>query len=159
MEKEKNGEVNVNKLLELCSDFEANRDSLLGIYACGTNNGGYYVVGEAWKFVEGFYNILERGLRPDAEQHIQRVAQAIVAGVQKLISRDTPSAHAFVDAISSNDEDEEDDELDLSSAQCMNCADLVECLTKSFANIGIDVDIKIKRDRRKFLVGGSDIAS
>lgn len=159
MEKEKKGEVNANKLLELCSDFEANRDSLLGIYACGTNNGGYYVVGEAWKFVEGFYNILENGLRQDAELHLHSVASAIVAGIQKLISHDSPSAHAFVDAISSSDEDEEEDEFDLSSAQCMNCKDLVSCLTQSFAKIGIDVDIKVKNDRRKFLVGGSDVAS
>lgn len=46
------GEENVKKLSDLCEEFAADRDSLLGIYACGKSNGGYYVVGEAWKFIE-----------------------------------------------------------------------------------------------------------
>lgn len=153
------GEENVKKLSDLCEEFAADRDSLLGIYACGKSNGGYYFVGEPWKFVEGFYNILERGLHPEAEEHIQSVAISIVAGIQKLISKNSQSAHAFVDAISSDSYEDEEDELDLGSARCMSCKELVTCLTKSFADIGIDVDIKVKRDRRKFLVGGSDVAS
>jgi len=160
MGKGDNGEANVNKLLELCNEFAADRDSLLGIYACGDNNGGYYVVGEPWKFVEGFYNILERGLQPDAEVHTERVASSIISGIRKLISTGSPAAHAFVDAISADDDDEdEEDELDMSSAQCMSCEELVSSLTKSLADVGIDVEIKVKRDRRRFLVGGSDVAS
>ena len=160
MGKGNDGEANVNKLLELCNEFSADKDSLLGIYACGDNNGGYYVVGEPSKFVEGFYNILERGLQPDADVHTQRVASSIISGIRKLISTGSPAAHAFVDAISyCDDDDEEEDELDLSSAQCMSCKDLVANVTKSFADVGIDVEIKVKRDRRRFLVGGSDLAS
>ena len=159
MKKDNDGVVNANMLLDLCDKFEEAGDSLLGIYACGSNNGGYYVVGEPWKFVEGFYNILERGLHPEAEEHIQSVANSIVAGIQKLIRKNSQSAHAFVDAISSDSYEDEEDELDLGSARCMSCKELVTCLTKSFADIGIDVDIKVKRDRRKFLVGGSDVAS
>lgn len=160
MSKVNDGEVNVNKLRELCNEFAANRDSLLGIYACGKNNGGYYVVGEAWKFIEAFYNILERGLQPDAEEHIQHVALSIVEGIKKLIRTNSQSANTFVESISPEDVvDDDEDELDLSSAQCMNCKDLVACIKKSFANIGIDVDIKVKNDRRKFIIGGSDVAS
>lgn len=159
MSKKRDGEENANKVLQLCNEFEKDHDSLLGIYACGENNGGYYMVGEPWKFVEGFYNILERGLHPEAEEPIQSVANSIVAGIQKLISKNSQSAHAFVDAISSDSYEDEEDELDLGSARCMSCKELVTCLTKSFADIGIDVDIKVKRDRRKFLVGGSDVAS
>lgn len=153
-------EENVKKLSDLCEEFAADRDSLLGIYACGKSNGGYYVVGEAWKFIEAFYNILERGLNPDAEEHIQRVAFSIVDGIKKLIRTNSQSANTFVEAISPEDVvDDDEDELDLSSAQCMNCKELVACIKKSFANIGIDVDIKVKNDRRKFVIGGSDVAS
>lgn len=160
MSKTNDGKVNANKLLELCNEFAADRDSLLGIYACGENNGGYYVVGDAWKFIEAFYNILERGLNPDADEHVQHVAFSIVEGIKKLIRTNSQSANTFVEAISQEDVvDDDEDELDLSSAQCMNCKDLVACIKKSFANIGVDIDIKVNNDRRKFVIGGSDVAS
>lgn len=160
MKKDNDGVVNANMLLDLCDKFEEAGDSLLGIYACGSNNGGYYVIGEPWKFVEGFYNILERGLSEDAELSVQKVAESLITGIRKLLASDSESAHTFVDIISTGDGEESEEEVfDLNDNRCLGCPKVIECIKNTLSSIGIDVEIKVKNDRRKFLVGGSDVAS
>lgn len=159
MSKKRDGEENAQKVLQLCNDFEKDHDSLLGIYACGENNGGYYMVGEPWKFAEGFYYILERGLSDDAELSVQKVAESLITGIRKLLISDSESAHVFVDAVLEDDVDTEEESLDLNDNRCLGCPKVIECIKNTLSSIGIDVEIKVKNDRRKFLVGGSDVAS
>ena len=160
MPKKRDGEENANKVLQLCNDFEKDRDSLLAIYACGDNNGGYYMVGEPWKFSEGFYFILERGLSEDAELSIQKVAESLITGIRKLLASDSESARTFVDIISDDTDGEpEEERLDLNDGRCLDCPRIIECIKNTLSSAGIDVEIKVKNDRRKFLIGGSDVAS
>lgn len=108
------------KLDKVCGEFENAQGTVLSFFALGEDFGGNIFCGDAWKLQAGFYDILKKGLRKDAEEHAYDLAVALLGGISALVREHSIEAKALTKCLTfiyenhDNDMlDEDDDEVEI----------------------------------------------
>lgn len=108
------------KLDKVCGEFENAQGTVLSFFALGEDFGGNIFCGDAWKLQAGFYDILKKGLRKDAEEHAYDLAVALLGGISALVREHSIEAKALTKCLTfiyeNHDKDmwdEDDEEVEL----------------------------------------------
>lgn len=108
------------KLDKVCGEFENAEGTVLSFFALGEDFGGNIFCGDAWKLQAGFYDILKKGLRKDAEEHAYDLAVALLGGISALVREHSIEAKALTKCLTfiyeNHDKDmwdDDDDEVEI----------------------------------------------
>ena len=85
------------KLINLAEEFENNEETLLSLYALGSNFGGTIFTGKSCNLTQGFYEILKKGMNKDNDNDDfnTQIACSILDAIAELAHEHSDESSAF----------------------------------------------------------------